>query len=98
MMRWSEDWLLLPERIALHDPSATAVLADVHLGYSAARQRLGDAIPWRTVAEEIRPLAWAAKTHDIQHLVVAGDLFERGFDAAILQQFLDVLDGLRIHF
>jgi len=91
-----DDWLLLPERFALHEPSATAVLADVHLGYSAARQRLGDAIPSRSVEEELQPLADAARMHDIRHLVVAGDLFECGYDADLWQRWLDVLAELRI--
>ena len=54
MMRLFDEWQLLPQRFAVHEPSATAVLADVHLGYTAARQRLGDAIPWRTVVEEMQ--------------------------------------------
>src|ERR1019366_6313022 len=37
-------------------------------------------------------------TYDIQKLVVAGDLFERGFDALIYEQFRKVLDNLRIGF
>jgi metallophosphoesterase superfamily enzyme len=93
-----DDWRLLPQRIAVHVPTGTAVLADVHLGYSAARQRLGDAIPWRTVAEEMQPLAEAGKANDIRAVLVAGDLFERGFDAAMHQQFLDLLGRLHIPF
>ena len=96
MTRLFEHWLLLPQRLALHEPSATAVLADVHLGYSAARQRLGDAVPGRTVAEELQPLAAAARQHDIRAVIVAGDLFERGYDATLAQDFLDVLDRLNI--
>ena len=98
MMRILGDWLLLPKRFALHEPSGTAVLADLHLGYSAARQRLGDAIPLRGVEEELAPLIAAAAVHPIHALVVAGDLFERGFDAAIFQEWLDVLDRLKIRF
>jgi putative SbcD/Mre11-related phosphoesterase len=98
MIRVLNDWLLLPQRVALHEPSATAVIADVHLGYSAARQRLGDAVPLRSVADEMHLLADAASLHDITSLVVAGDLFERGYDASIYQQFLDVLTDLCITF
>jgi uncharacterized protein len=98
MMRILDDWLLLPQRFAVHAPSATAVLADVHLGYSAARQRLGDAIPWRSVEEEMQPLVVAAASHDIRAVVVAGDLFERGYDAALCAQWLDVLGRLKIRF
>jgi putative SbcD/Mre11-related phosphoesterase len=97
-MRVLDDWLLLPERFAVHVPTATAVLADVHLGYSAARQRQGDAIPDRSVREEMQPLIEAAKTLQFQGLVVAGDLFERGFDAPLATQFLDVLADLQIRF
>jgi uncharacterized protein len=96
MMQVFDRWLLLPQRIALHEPSATAVLADAHLGYSAARQRLGDAVPWGAVEDEMQPLATAATGHEIRQLIVAGDLFERGFDAAICQQFQDALDRLGI--
>jgi metallophosphoesterase superfamily enzyme len=98
MMRFCQDWRLLPQRFAVHEPSGTAVLADVHLGYSAARQHLGDAIPWRSVAEEMQPLADAARTHDLRALLVAGDLFERGYDTVLFQQFLDVLDNLHLDF
>lgn len=97
-MRFCDDWLLLPQRFALHVPSATAVLADVHLGYSAARQRLGDAIPSRSVAEEMQPLMDAARAHTIEKVVIAGDLFERGYDADIHQQLLDVLARHSIRF
>lgn len=96
MMRFADEWLLLPQRIALHEPSATAVLADLHLGYSAARQRLGDAIPLRSTADEIRPLLDAARLHVIKRVLVAGDLFERGYDKAVYQQFVDALDRHRI--
>jgi uncharacterized protein len=96
--RLFEDWLLLPERIALHVPTATAVVADLHLGYGAARQQLGDAIPARTTVEELQPLAQAAKIHAITSVIVAGDMFERNFDLAVHQSFLDVLDRLGIRF
>jgi len=98
MMRFRQDWLLLPERFALHESSATAVIADLHLGYSAARQLQGDAIPVRTVPEELQSLIDAAKVHDIRALIVAGDLFERAFDPAIVVPFLEVLDRLKIRF
>jgi uncharacterized protein len=95
-MRVCKDWLLLPQRIAVHEPSATAVLADLHLGYSAARQRQGDAVPARSVRDELQPLADAARLHDLQNMIIAGDLFERGYDADIAAQFLRVLDEYRI--
>jgi putative SbcD/Mre11-related phosphoesterase len=96
MIRVLEHWLLLPERIALHEPSATAVIADVHLGYSAARRWQGDAVPLRSVREELQPLINAACVHDVRSVIVAGDLFERGYDAKMADDFLEVLKTLRI--
>ena len=92
------EWLLLPQRFAIHEPTATAVLADLHLGYAVARQRQGDAIPARSVAEEMQPLVEAARLHKIRAVIVAGDLFERGYDRAIAEQFLDVLTRSGIQF
>ena len=40
-----EDWLLTPYRAAIHLPTATAVIADLHLGYDQVRQRGGEAVP-----------------------------------------------------
>lgn len=96
MMRIFDVWRLLPQRIALHEPTATAVMSDVHLGYCAARQRQGDAIPSRSVREELAPLIDAAQQNEIRSLLVAGDLFERGFDAALHVAFLNVLHTLKI--
>ena len=82
-MRLFEQWLLLPERIALHESSATAVLADVHLGYHEARRRQGDALPLLGVADVWRPLEIAMKRVPFRRLLIAGDLFERGYDAEL---------------
>jgi uncharacterized protein len=98
MMRFHDEWLFMPQRFAVHEPSATAVLADVHLGYSAARRRQGDAVPSRSVMDEMRPLVDAARLHDFRNVIVAGDLFERGFDETIAQQFLAVLGCLDLRF
>lgn len=98
MMRIWDDWLLLPERLAIHEPSATAVLADLHLGYGEARRRLGDAIPCRAIADELAPLRTAAVRCHIRAVVVAGDLFERGFDPAIYREWLGELDRLKMRF
>lgn len=91
-----EQWRLLPQRFAVHEPTATAVVADLHLGYTAARQQLGDAIPWRSVVEEMQPFIDVTQSHKIRALIVAGDLFEHGFEASLYQQFLDVLARLDI--
>ncbi len=44
-MHVEEDWLLTPCRMAIHLPTATGLLADLHLGYERARCRSGEAIP-----------------------------------------------------
>jgi metallophosphoesterase superfamily enzyme len=97
-MQWHDDWLLMPQRFALHLPSATGVLADVHLGYSAARQRLGDAVPSRSVREEMQPLLDAVSSHAIRQVLIAGDLFERGYDEALAEQFLGVIHQSSLRF
>jgi metallophosphoesterase superfamily enzyme len=97
-MRVHEDWLLLPQRLAVHAPSGLAVLADVHLGYSQARRRQGDAIPVPTVASVLSPLARAAALHTLSGLLVAGDLFETGFAADLYRDFRAVLAELKIPF
>jgi putative SbcD/Mre11-related phosphoesterase len=72
------DWLLTPCRVAIHLPTATAVIADLHLGYGEARQRGGEAVPARSLAEQLAPLATAARRYGFRRLVIAGDLFEDG--------------------
>src|SRR5947207_2149998 len=73
-----DEWLLTPERVAVHRPSCCAVVADLHLGYGQARRRGGEAVPAPTLATYLRPLATAMQRHDVSRLVVAGDLFEDG--------------------
>jgi putative SbcD/Mre11-related phosphoesterase len=93
---WLGEWLLTPQRVAVHGPSATAVVADVHLGYAAARQRRGDAVPPTSVAEALRPLALVLAQERARRVVVAGDLFEEGCRlelAAELQSWLDEHDA-----
>jgi uncharacterized protein len=97
-MRWLKEWRLTPYCLAIHEPTATAVVADLHLGYSAARQRQGDAIPARNVDEELKPLFKAAAAHDVRFLLVAGDLFEAGYDAGVAERFLAALHSARIQF
>src|SRR5262245_47780482 len=82
------DWLLTPARVAVHIPTATAVVADLHLGYAEARQRAGDAVPARSVTELLQPLADAMRQYQAPRLVIAGDLFEAGVNDAVLAEFL----------
>ncbi len=84
------DWLLTPQRVAIHQPTRTAVVADLHLGYDAARIGAGDAIPLRSLAEILAPLGQLGP--DLK-LVVAGDLFERRVDRALLGEFQTFLSS-----
>jgi len=74
-MRWG-DWLLTPRRVAVHLPTRTAVAGDLHLGYDRARRRGGEAVPPRSIEEELGPLRRSLEEQGVSRLVVAGDLFE----------------------
>src|SRR5262245_13810659 len=74
-----DEWQLLPQRLAVHLPTATAVIADLHLGYAEARRRGGDAVPLVPLEHLLSPLHAALTQHDVRRLVVAGDLFEQGW-------------------
>lgn len=83
-MRLHEEWWTTPQRIAVHEPSRTAVLADLHLGYAEARRRRGEAVPWADLAESLAPLAETCREWDCPRFVVAGDLFERACTEELL--------------
>ncbi len=83
-----DDWLLTPERAALHLPTATAVVADVHLGYGAARRRSGDAVPLPDLVTTFTTLQPLVKKHSLRQLVVAGDLFEAGAHGELVDALL----------
>src|SRR5436305_6201253 len=72
-----DEWRLTPQRAAIHLPTATAVIADVHLGYSEARRRSGDAVPLSSLDEITAALRAIQRPHGVRRLVIAGDLFER---------------------
>jgi putative SbcD/Mre11-related phosphoesterase len=72
------DWLLTPERVAIHQPSGCAVVADLHLGYGQARRRGGEAVPAPQLRTYLAPLASAMARNGARRLVIAGDLFEDG--------------------
>jgi uncharacterized protein len=88
------DWLLTPERAAVHLPTATAVVADLHLGYGQARRRRGEAVPRVRVAEALAPLRPALARHRVRRLVIAGDLFEDSWCPALTAELLDWLAGV----
>jgi metallophosphoesterase superfamily enzyme len=76
-MRWGE-WRLTAQRVAVHEPTRTAVAADLHLGYDRVRRRGGEAVPARAIEEELGPLRRCLEEQGVSRLVVAGDLFEDG--------------------
>ncbi|MFO0877748.1 MAG: hypothetical protein U0840_10380 [Gemmataceae bacterium] len=85
-MQVGPDWRLTPERAAIHLPTATVVVADLHLGYDRVRQRSGEAIPFRSLEGELRPLRDLLAREGLHRLAIAGDLFEdprRGRDELV---------------
>ena len=75
-MRVHTDWLLTPERAIVHLPTATAVLADVHLGYGQARRRGGEAVPAYDWDDTVSALSGLFSRRPVRRLVIAGDLIE----------------------
>src|SRR5262249_21262878 len=88
MMRVHTDWLLTAARAALHLPTATAVLADLHLGYAQARRRRGEAVPDRSLDELFAALAPVLGQHGVRRVVIAGDLFEEAWCDELVEQLL----------
>jgi len=82
------DWLLTPERVAVHLPTATAVAADLHLGYDQARQRRGEAVPLAGLDDLLDALARLVPRHGLRRLVIAGDLFEDETGCALVPDLL----------
>jgi metallophosphoesterase superfamily enzyme len=76
LVRGPDGWWLAPEGAAIHPGEATAVVADVHLGYEWARARGGDCVPAHSLAETRARLARLFTRCDVTRLVVAGDLVE----------------------
>jgi metallophosphoesterase superfamily enzyme len=93
MMRVHDDWLLTARRLAVHLPTATAVAADLHLGYDRARRRRGEAVPLAGLDDLLGALAALRAEHGLRRLVVAGDLFEDAAGRALVPGLLRWLDG-----
>src|SRR5438309_4252159 len=87
-MRVHGDWQLTPQRVAVHVPTGTAVLADPHLGYGAARRRRGEAVPARCLGSVLAPLAAVMEQWRAARVLVAGDLFEDGVDQTVMAELL----------
>ena len=81
------DWLLTPQRVAVHLPTATGVVADLHLGYNETRRRTGDAIPLLDLDKQLESLGKALKKQNVARLVIAGDLFEAGVIPDLANEF-----------
>jgi metallophosphoesterase superfamily enzyme len=90
-MRVCGDWLLTPYRAAVHRPTATAVIADLHLGYSAARRAAGEAVPLPDATGILAPLAEVARRHGARRLVIAGDVFEKAASPSLVEDLLAAL-------
>src|SRR5262245_25864533 len=84
----SKDWLLTPERVAIHRATGTAVAADLHLGYAEARRRAGEAVPTVPLESSLALLASAVRRTQAKVLVLAGDVFEAGSNAELEEQLL----------
>jgi putative SbcD/Mre11-related phosphoesterase len=84
-----DDWLLTPHRVAVHRPTATAVAADLHLGYAEARRRGGEAVPVPSLDDLLVPLRRALDEAGVRRLVVAGDLFEAGARPELVAGLVD---------
>lgn len=92
----NSEWMLLPQRLAVHVPTRTAVVADLHLGYADARRRCGDAIPATSAREPWLPIGEARKQFAFERLVVAGDLFERAVDLENAEGFQSYLQSIDV--
>jgi putative SbcD/Mre11-related phosphoesterase len=71
-----EGWLLTPEGGAIRPDEATAVVADVHLGYEWARGAAGDCVPAHSLVETRDSLERLLARADLSKPLLAGDLDE----------------------
>ncbi len=83
------EWLLTPERAAVHLPTRTAVVADLHLGYGEARRAAGEAVPVVPLKRSLAPLAALLARGVARRIVIAGDLYEAGVNEAAVAELRD---------
>jgi uncharacterized protein len=93
-IRVQQEWLLTPARAAVHLPTGTAVVADLHLGYAEARRASGEAVPLVPPERRLAPLADLAARLPVRRLVIAGDLFEDGVSDAAAAELLAWAEGV----
>lgn len=87
------EWLLTPFRMAIHEPTRTGVVADLHLDYCVARRHGGDAIPARPLDEQLGALIEGCAALDITRIVIAGDLCEARLTVDLAERFLATIGG-----
>lgn len=97
-MHVEPEWLLTPQRVAVHLPTRTGVVADLHLGYAEARRRRGEAVPVECLADILEPLQQVRQQHAIRRLIVAGDLLEDGECHQALREFLHWVNQQEVDF
>jgi putative SbcD/Mre11-related phosphoesterase len=86
-----EEWLLTPQRAAVHVPTGTVVIADLHLGYDEVRRRGGEAVPAFGVHDALSVLETLALQTGARRLIIAGDFCEDGRSP---EAAIDYLGGL----
>jgi len=99
-MRFREEWVLTPDRYLFHLPTRTAVVADMHLGYVAARLGDGDAVPHFGEAERLDNLVMRLAQLQAQDIVVAGDLVESvRYGVPVVERWMEQLAsfGMALH-
>lgn len=92
---------LLPDRALLILAESThLVLADVHLGKSAAFRAHGMPVPEGDDARDLARLAALVRQHRPDQLVIAGDLFhaDAGVTGALMQEVIDFTEAIGIPF
>jgi putative SbcD/Mre11-related phosphoesterase len=72
------------------------VVADLHLGYDAARRRRGEAVPVVDLETRLAPLHALVLRHEVRRLGIAGDLFEEGPREKLVDELLGWLEQARI--
>jgi uncharacterized protein len=90
----NKDWLLTPERALVHLATATAIVADMHLGYCEARQVAGEAVPIADIHDTVSIFRHLRARHKILRVVVAGDLIENRAGLEVASRFHRCLKDL----
>ena len=77
------DWILTPYRALVHRPTATAIIADLHLGYAAARRHSGEVVP--EIGEDVllQRVSRLVEAYHLERLVIAGDMVEQGYSGSL---------------